>query len=48
MATITQRLRAFLSSPQGQRIVSQGRRQLAKPTTQQKLRQLAGRFTRRR
>ena len=48
MASISQRIRTFLSSPQGQRMVDQGRRQLAKPENQQKLRALLSRMQRRR
>ena len=40
MATITQRIQAFLRSPRGQQVISQGRRQLAKPENQQRLRGL--------
>ena len=40
MASLSQRLRAFLVSPQGRRLVEQGQRQLAKPENQRKLRQL--------
>lgn len=43
MASLAQRLRTFLQSPQGQRVVEQGRRQLAKPENQRRLR---GLFTR--
>ena len=43
MATITQRIQAFLSSPRGRQLADQGRRQLAKPENQQRLRSL---FTR--
>ena len=39
MPTLAQRLRTFLTSPQGQRLIAQGRRQLAKPENQQRLRQ---------
>jgi hypothetical protein len=48
MATLVQRLQKFLRSPQGQRIVEQGQRQLAKPENQAKLRRLAARFQSRR
>jgi hypothetical protein len=40
MASLSQRLRAFLASPQGRRLVEQGQRQLARPENQRKLRQL--------
>ena len=38
MPTLTQRLRTFLTSPQGKRLIAQGQRQLAKPENQQRLR----------
>jgi hypothetical protein len=41
MATLMQRLQRFLRSPQGQKIVQQGQRQLAKPENQARLRRLA-------
>lgn len=40
MASLAQRIRTFLQSPQGQRVVEQGRRQLAKPENQRRLRGL--------
>ena len=40
MASLSQRLRDFLASPQGRRLAEQGQRQLAKPENQRKLRQL--------
>jgi hypothetical protein len=43
-----QRLQMFLRSPQGQKIVQQGQRQLAKPENQAKLRRLAAKFQGRR
>jgi hypothetical protein len=48
MATLQQRLRAFLSSPQGKRMITKGQRQLAKPENQRRLRQLINRFRSRR
>ena len=44
MATLVQRVRTFLQGPQGRRLVDQGRRQLAKPENQQRLRGLFARF----
>jgi hypothetical protein len=44
MATLMQRLQKFLHSPQGQRIVQQGQRQLAKPENQARLRKLVAKF----
>jgi hypothetical protein len=48
MATLMQRLQKFLRSPQGQRLVQQGQRQLAKPENQARLRKLATRLQTRR
>ena len=48
MASMTQRIRAFLNGPQGRRLVDQGQRQLSKPSNQQKLRRLLARFQQRR
>jgi hypothetical protein len=48
MATIAERLRAFLRSPQGQRLTRQARDQLSKPENQRRLRQLAQRLRQRR
>jgi hypothetical protein len=39
-----QRLQRFLSSPQGQKIIQQGQRQLAKPENQAKARSLLARL----
>ena len=44
MATLQQRIRAFLSSPQGKRLIEQGERQLAKPENQRRLKDLITRF----
>ena len=38
--TLSQRVRAFLSSPRGKRLIEQGQRQLAKPENQQKARKM--------
>jgi hypothetical protein len=46
--TLLQRLQRFLRSPQGQRIVDQGRRQAAKPENQARARKLLSRFQGRR
>jgi hypothetical protein len=48
MATIAERIRAFLRSPQGQRLARQARDQLSKPENQRRLRQLAQRLRQRR
>jgi hypothetical protein len=44
MTSLTQRLRNFLGSPQGKRFVAEGKRQLAKPENQHRLRQLLQRL----
>jgi hypothetical protein len=44
MATLQQRLRAFLNSPHGRQLIADGQRQLAKPETQRRLRQLITRL----
>jgi len=48
MATLAQRVRTFLQSPQGRRLVDQGRHQLAKPENQRRLRGLFSRLQNRR
>jgi hypothetical protein len=48
MATLAQRVRTFLQSPQGRRLVDQGRRQLAKPENQRRLRGMLTRLRGRR
>jgi hypothetical protein len=44
MPSFTQRIQKFLSSPQGKRLVTQGRRQLSKPENQNRLRSLLARL----
>ncbi|MCW3839640.1 hypothetical protein ONA70_05970 [Micromonospora yasonensis] len=46
--SLMQRIRTFLRSPRGQQLVERGRRELAKPENQQRLRQLATRLSSRR
>ena len=48
MATLAQRISAFLQGPQGRRLVDQGRRQMAKPENQRRLRGLFTRLQNRR
>jgi hypothetical protein len=48
MANVTQRIKDFLRSPQGQRLIEQGRRELAKPQNRAKLKALAQRLTKKR
>ncbi|WP_327011204.1 hypothetical protein OHA72_30385 [Dactylosporangium sp. NBC_01737] len=43
MPTLMQKVMRFLSSPAGRRVVEQGRRELAKPANQEKLRRLTSR-----
>ena len=45
MASVGQRVKAFMQGPQGRKLVARGQRQLQKPGTQQKLRQFAQRLT---
>ncbi|WP_430785888.1 hypothetical protein [Actinoplanes sp. G11-F43] len=44
MASITQRIQAFLHSPRGRQLAEQGRRQLAKPENQQRIKGLLARL----
>jgi hypothetical protein len=44
MATLQQRIRAFLNSPQGKRLVAEGQRQMSDPENQRRLRQLINRM----
>ncbi|MER7169456.1 hypothetical protein ABT336_25780 [Micromonospora sp. NPDC000207] len=48
MSSLMHRITQFLRSPKGQQMVDRGRRELAKPANQQKLRQLANRLSGRR
>jgi predicted house-cleaning NTP pyrophosphatase (Maf/HAM1 superfamily) len=48
MATLMQHVQKFLRSPQGQRVIDQGRRQLAKPENQAKARRLLAKLQGRR
>lgn len=43
-SSLINRLKAFLSSPQGRRVVDQGRRQLSDPRNRSKLQALLARF----
>jgi hypothetical protein len=45
MTSVGQRIKGFLNGPQGRKLMERGRRQAAKPSTQQKLRQFAERMT---
>ncbi|GGQ52795.1 hypothetical protein [Couchioplanes azureus] len=48
MPTLMQRVQKFLRSPQGQRLIQEGQRQLAKPENRARLRQLVTRLQNRR
>lgn len=48
MPTMSQRLNTFLKSPNGQRLIEQGRRQLAKPENQQRIKRLFTKLQQRR
>ncbi|WP_229398071.1 hypothetical protein [Micromonospora okii] len=48
MSALVQRISRFLRSPQGQQLVDRGRREMAKPENQQKLKRLASRLSTRR
>ena len=48
MANLTQRIKEFLRSPAGQRLIERGRQELAKPHNRERLRALAQRLTKRR
>ncbi len=47
MASLMSRIRRFLSSPQGRRIVDQGRRAAADPRNQRKAKAFLARFRKR-
>jgi hypothetical protein len=47
-ATLAQRIKAFINSPAGRSMIDMGRRELAKPQNQQKLRALAAKVAKRR
>jgi hypothetical protein len=46
--SLSQRIRTFLASPKGQRLIEQGQRQLAKPQNQQRLRRIMAKLQGRR
>jgi hypothetical protein len=45
MTSVAQRIKGFLNSPQGRKLMDRGRSEAKKPSTQQKLRQIAQRIT---
>ena len=48
MASLMQRINMYLRSPKGRQIVDRGRRELAKPSTQDRLRRIVARLSGRR
>ncbi|WP_406068090.1 hypothetical protein [Micromonospora sp. NBC_01638] len=46
--SLVQRITTFLKSPKGQQLIERGRREMAKPGNQQKLKGLAARLSNRR
>jgi hypothetical protein len=48
MASLSQRIRAFLTSPKGRQLIEKGQRQLGRPENQQKLRSLLNKLRGRR
>jgi hypothetical protein len=48
MANVTQRIKDFLRSPAGQRLIAEGKRQLANPENQKKIKAIAEKITKRR
>lgn len=48
MANVTERIKQFLRSPAGQRLIEQARQELAKPHNRERLKALAQRLTKRR
>ncbi|MEU7585532.1 hypothetical protein AB0B57_30810 [Micromonospora sp. NPDC049101] len=46
--SLMQRITTFLRSPKGQQMVERGRREMAKPANQQKLKGLAAKLSNRR
>ncbi len=48
MANLTQRIKDFLRSPAGQQLIARGKRELAKPENQRKIKALAEKFVKRR
>ena len=45
---LTDKLKSFLNSPQGRKVVDRGRQELSKPQNQQKIRNLLGKVSKRR
>ncbi|MEO3744609.1 hypothetical protein [Plantactinospora sp. B5E13] len=48
MASLMHRIQMFLRSPQGRQLIARGRRELAKPGNQQRLRRIVSRLRGRR
>ena len=47
MANVTERIKQFLRSPAGQRLIQQAKEELAKPHNRQRLKALAEKLTKR-
>lgn len=45
---LTDKLKSFLNSPQGRKVVDRGRQELSKPENQQKLRNVLSKVTKKR
>jgi hypothetical protein len=45
---LSDRIKKFMQSPQGRKMMQTGQRELSKPENQRKLRQIAAKFTKRR
>lgn len=45
MTSVAERIKGYLKGPQGRKMMERGRRQAAKPSTQQKLKEFATRIT---
>jgi hypothetical protein len=48
MSALVQKISKFLRSPQGRQLIDRGRREMAKPGNQEKLKRLASRLSARR
>lgn len=48
MASLSNRIRKFVDSPRGRKLIESGQRELAKPSNQKKLQELAAKLRKRR
>jgi hypothetical protein len=48
MASVSDRIKKFVDSPRGRKLIEAGQRELAKPSNQRKLRELAAKLNKRR